>query len=101
MTEPNAKSFLDLHDAPTGAKAAEYNQLLALFDEMGERLEEGLVSKEYVREWERLVCAHLRDAELDRFMRPSDDPETPPANQRHSNLRAILLARKGIKPQYS
>ncbi|MFC6487120.1 hypothetical protein [Nitratireductor sp. GCM10026969] len=91
---------LDLHVPPTGRSAAEgYAELLRLLEDLGARLNQGPVSKGELRVWEHAVIAHLHDREIDRLMRVPDEAafeNLALPEERWRNLRAILLARKGL-----
>jgi len=94
---------LDLHVAPRErAAAAGYDELLALLEDLGRRLDGGTISRSDLRQWERAVIGHLHDREIDQFMRVADDAgfeTTALPEQRWKNLRSILLARKGLSPR--
>lgn len=76
-----------------------YQELVSLLEQLGNRLDNGSVSRAELREWERHVVPHLREAEIDRVMAGSDDDEFNAEalpEHRWRNLKKVLMSRKGL-----
>jgi hypothetical protein len=92
--------LLDLRTPPADAwRARRYQELISLLEQLGHRLDNGSVSRAELREWERQVVPHLREAEIDCVMAGSDDDEFDVEalpEHRWRNLKKVLMHRKGL-----
>src|SRR5690606_20969801 len=60
---------LDVRQPPGDARQAKgYGELVALLEELGRRLDAGVVPAAELRDWERRAIANLREWEIDRLM---------------------------------
>lgn len=95
---------LDLRVSPTDPwRALHYLELVLLLEEMGRLLDEATpLAADDLRAWEARVVRLLRGPEIDLFLAAPQGAEEFEAGalpeQRYRNLKRILLARKGLRP---